>query len=350
MDESEAISQRLNAIMNDGMLALLTSIGYELGIFEAMAGLPPVGSDRVADAAGLNERYVREWLNAMLAGGIVEYSHEGQTYALPPEHAALMTRSAGPDNLAAFIHTISLLSDVRRDVMEPFRSGGGVPYERYDEFMALWARQNELKYEGLLIGQLPQVLPGMVRELEKGIDVLEIGCGEGHSTIVMARAFPHSRFLGYDLREDAIVDARERARDQGVENVRFEKRDLVSLDEPRAYDLVTAFDVIHDQAQPRVVLRKVADALRPGGAFLMVDIHASSHPHENLDHPAAAFLYGTSLLHCMTVSLAYDGEGLGAMWGEQKARELLGEAGFNEIAVHQVDGDDFNDFYVARLK
>jgi SAM-dependent methyltransferase len=120
------------------------------------------------------------------------------------------------------------------------------------------------------------------------------------------------------------------------------------MEEPGAYDFVTAFDVIHDQAQPRTVLKNVAALLKPGGTFLMVDIKASSEVHENLDHPMGPFLYTISTMHCMTVSLARDGEGLGTMWGEQKALELLAEAGFTDVAVRQVEGDFLNNFYIAK--
>jgi 2-polyprenyl-3-methyl-5-hydroxy-6-metoxy-1,4-benzoquinol methylase len=346
---TQSIEARLNAVMNDGMLSVLIGIGYELGLFEAMSGLAPSRSESIAEVAGLNERYVREWLNAMVAGGIVEYAPNDATYHLPVEHADVLTSAAGPGNMAAYIHTISLLCDVRRDVMQPFRNGGGVPYERYDEFLALWAGMNQMKFERSLLEQVPQVLPEIAQRLDDGIDVLEIGCGEGNSTLVMARAHPNSRFTGYDLRPDAVEGARLRAAEEGLTNIAFEVRDLVSMNARAAYDLVCAFDVIHDQAKPRVVLDKVAKSLRAEGAFLMVDIHASSDPHENRDHPAGSFLYGTSLLHCMTVSLAYDGEGLGAMWGQEKARELLAEAGFERVSVHQVESDAFNDFFVARV-
>lgn len=160
----------------------------------------------------------------------------------------------------------------------------------------------------------------------------------------MASAHPMSRFTGYDLREEALAEAREESRGSGLTNVRFERKNLAEMLETSAYDFVTAFDVIHDQAEPRRVLKNVATALRPDGTFLMVDIRASSRVHENLDHPLAPFLYATSTLHCMTVSLAMGGEGLGTMWGEQKALELLGEAGFEEVAVHQIDGDIFNNY------
>ena len=154
----------------------------------------------------------------------------------------------------------------------------------------------------------------------------------------------------YDIREGALDEGRAKAASLGLPNVRFVRKDLREMEESGAYDLVTAFDVIHDQAQPKVVLKNVMTALKPGGTFLMVDIKASSHVHENVDHPMGPFLYTVSTMHCMTVSLALDGEGLGTMWGEQKALEYLAEAGFTDVLVKQVEGDPINSFYIARKR
>jgi len=133
----------------------------------------------------------------------------------------------------------------------------------------------------------------------------------------------------------------------GVNNARFELKDVATLRTPGQYDFITAFDAIHDQAQPTAVLKAIADALRPDGTFLMVDVAASSNLHENVDHPLAPFLYTISTMHCMTVSLALEGEGLGAMWGDGKARQKLAEAGFTRVEVAHVPGDIFNNYYIA---
>jgi ubiquinone/menaquinone biosynthesis C-methylase UbiE len=177
--------------------------------------------------------------------------------------------------------------------------------------------------------------------------VADIGCGSGHAINLMAQAFPHSRFVGYDISDEGIAAAQAEAKRLGVSNTRFEVQDVSHLETPGRYDLVTAFDAIHDQARPTQVLAAIAKALRSGGMFLMVDFAASSHLEENLDHPLAPFLYTISCNHCLTVSLAANGEGLGTMWGEQKARQMLGAAGFTQLQVMQVEGDIFNNYFIA---
>jgi len=346
----EAFTQAMTGILNGGALALMTSIGHQTGLFEVLATLPPSTSAQIADAAGLNERYVREWLNTMATGKIVTYTPESCTYALPAEHAAVLTQAAGPGNMATFARMIPILSAVERGIIDSFLHGGGVFYDQFQDFMALWAGVNEQTFERTLVSTVMPLMPEVVAALNAGIEVLDIGCGEGHSTNLLAHAYPHSRFTGYDLREGALEEARGKAASLGLRNVRFVRQDLSAMEEAGAYDLVTAFDVIHDQAQPKTVLKHVAAALKPDGTFLMVDIKASSEVHENLDHPLGPFLYTISTMHCMTVSLARDGEGLGTMWGEQKALELLAEAGFTHVTVKQVEGDPLNNFYIARKR
>jgi ubiquinone/menaquinone biosynthesis C-methylase UbiE len=190
-------------------------------------------------------------------------------------------------------------------------------------------------------------VPGLVERLEAGIDVADIGCGSGHAINLMAQAFPNSRFTGYDFSEDGVRRGEAEAAALGLENAGFEAKDVGNLEADGRFELITAFDTIHDQAQPRKVLEEIAKALRPHGTFLMVDIAASSNVEENIEHPLGPTLYAFSCLHCMTVSLALDGEGLGTPWGEQKAVELLAEVGFDQVDVRQVDGDIFNNYYGA---
>jgi 2-polyprenyl-3-methyl-5-hydroxy-6-metoxy-1,4-benzoquinol methylase len=343
----EAFGGTMMGVLNGGMLSLMTSIGHQTGLFEAMADLPASSSEEIAQAAGLNERYVREWLAAMATGKIVEHEPGDDTYELPPEHSAMLTKAAGPDNMAAFARLIPILSGVHDGIVHSFQNGGGVAYEEYDDFLNFFAGYTAQVFDRSLVSKVIPLVPDIEKAMEDGIDALDVGCGTGHSTNVMAQAFPRSRFTGYEFRESALEQARAQARSLGLDNVSFRAHDLAQMEDEGAFDFVTAFDVVHDQAKPRRVLRNIMRALKPGGTFLMVDIKASSHVHDNAEYPMAPFLYTSSTMHCMTVSLAQGGEGLGAMWGEQKALELLAEAGFEETTVHQVEGDVFNNYYIA---
>jgi cyclopropane fatty-acyl-phospholipid synthase-like methyltransferase len=193
------------------------------------------------------------------------------------------------------------------------------------------------------------LVPGLSERLQEGIDVLDVGCGSGRAMNLMARKFPNSRFLGYDFSEEAISRARAEAQEHGTTNVRFEVKDAAALLEEKArYDLITTFDAVHDQADPAAVLKGIASALKDDGVYLMQDIAGSSHVHKNTDHPVAPFLYTISTTHCMTVSLAQGGEGLGTMWGEEKAKEMLREAGFTEVEVEQLPHDFVNSYYIIK--
>jgi 2-polyprenyl-3-methyl-5-hydroxy-6-metoxy-1,4-benzoquinol methylase len=344
---AEEFAGRMLGILNDGFLTLAVSLGQRTGLFDTLAELPPSSSDEIADAAGLDERYVREWLAALTTGGIVDHDPDSGTYTLPPERAACLTRAAGPDNLAAFALYIPVLSQVEDSLVKCFEQGGGVPYSEYPSFQTVQAEETERIFDASLVDHVVPLVPGMPQRLYDGIDVLDLGCGQGHAANLLAQAFPTSRVVGYDLSEEAVAAARKEARQMGLTNARFHVCDVSDLDEPDRFDLITTFDVIHDLARPRDALRGIHAALRPGGTYLMVDIRASSNLHENLDHPLGTALYVVSLAHCMTVSLAQDGEGLGTMWGEQKARELLAEAGFEHVSVEQIEGDIVNNYYVA---
>jgi len=346
--KAEAFAGQMVGILNGSILGLMTSIGHRTGLFDKMAELPPSTSEQIAQATGLNERYVREWLGAMVTGRFMEYDPAGKTYRLPPEHAASITRAAGPNNLAAFMQFAALMGNVEDQIVDCFQKGGGVPYSAYPKFQQLMAEESAQVFDATLTDVTLPLVPGLVDRLKSGIEVADISCGQGHAINLMAKAFSNSRFVGYDFSEGGISAGKAEAKQLGLTNARFEVKDVAELNETAKYDLITVFDAIHDQAQPRKVLANISRALKPDGVFLCVDIQASSNLEENMEHPLAPMLYGVSTLHCMTVSLALNGEGLGTVWGEQKARELLTEAGFKQIDVEHVEGDIFNSYYVCR--
>jgi SAM-dependent methyltransferase len=345
--KSEAFAGKMVGILNNGSMALMTSIGHQTGLFDAIANLPPSTSEQIAIAADLNERYVREWLGAMVTGRIIDHDPLDETYSLPPEHSAWLTRQAGADNMAAEMMFIPLLASVEQEIIESFHNGGGVPYSAYPRFQRIMAHGSGAIHDMSLVDTTLPLVPGLVSRLQAGINVADVGCGRGHAINLMAQAYPNSRFIGYDFSEEGIAAGQTEAEEMELSNARFELRDVAGLDMSEQFDLITAFDAIHDQAQPAKVLQGIAKALRPDGTFLMVDIAACSNLGENLDHMLGPFFYTVSTMHCMTVSLALDGEGLGTMWGEQKALQMLNDAGFNRVKLEQIDSDIFNNYYIA---
>jgi SAM-dependent methyltransferase len=257
-------------------------------------------------------------------------------------------RSSGVDNLAAQMQWVACLGGVETQIVECFEKGGGVPYSEFERFHEIMLGESGPIFDETLVQTTLPLVPGLVPRLEAGIDVVDVGCGSGHAINVMARAFPKSRFAGYDFSEAGIATGRAEAAEWGLPNARFERQDVAALSADEAFDLITTFDAIHDQADPAAVLAGIYRALRPTGSYLMVDVKASSHLHENLDHPLGPFLYTASTMHCMTVSLADGGVGLGTCWGEQVARRMLGEAGFTDVKLYEIEGDIFNSYFVVQ--
>lgn len=347
MEKVEDFAGKVAETLDSAALALQIGIGHEVGLLDAMAGLGPSSSQEIADAARLQERYVREWLGALTVGGVVHYDPDDRTYSLPAEHAAVLTRAAGPDNLARTTRFIPLLAQVESSVVEAFRNGGGVPYSEYVAFHDVMAEESGEVFDAALIDTILPLVDGIEERLGAGIDVADIGCGRGRAVNIMASEYPQSSFVGYDFSDEAIVAAREEAAAIGLENVQFELLDVGQLDVSERFDFITAFDAIHDQAQPTQVLANIYRALRPGGRFLMVDIGASSLLEDNFEYPMATFLYTVSTMHCMAVSLALDGEGLGTVWGRQRALGMLDDAGFVDMEVHEIESDPLNAYFVA---
>ncbi|OEJ40763.1 transcriptional regulator [Streptomyces agglomeratus] len=347
-ERQERFAERMLQVLNDSCLGYLCSLGHRTGLFDAMAGLPPSTSVRIAEATRLDERYVREWLGGMTVGGFIEYDPARSTYWLPPEHAASLVRAAGPGNLASSMQDLAMLGNVEDKVLDAFRRGGGVPYSAYPRFQELLAAETARVYDAVLVDTVVPLVPGLPERLSEGIDALDIGTGQGHAVNLLAASFPASQFLGVDISDTGIAAAREEAELLGLDNARFVVSDSAALS--GTYDLITAFDVIHDLARPERTLSAVAGALRDDGVFLMGDIAASSKLEENIGHPLGPTLYTFSVFYCMTVSLGEGGAGLGTVWGKQRALQMLGEAGFDDVEVREVEGDILNVYYVARRR
>jgi 2-polyprenyl-3-methyl-5-hydroxy-6-metoxy-1,4-benzoquinol methylase len=349
--KAEVFAGRLLSALNDGALCLMASIGHRTGLFDAMRDQPPRTSGEIASLAGLNERYVREWLGAMVTAGVVTVDPQTVRFTLPPEHTVFLTRAAAADNLAVFAQYIALLGSVEDDIVECFKHGGGVPYERFPRFHAVMAEDSGQSVLSSLESHILPLIPGLVDQLRRGIRALDVGCGRGRIMNRLAELFPKSSFVGMDLSEEAIQAALQEARGKGLKNIEFMAGDLSDFDEtagPESFDFVTTFDAVHDQTKPLNVLRGIQRALKRNGVYLMQDIKGSSYVYNNIAHPIGTFLYTVSCMHCMTVSLAKGGEGLGAMWGEEKTREYLQRAGFRSVEKHELAHDIQNNWYVVR--
>jgi 2-polyprenyl-3-methyl-5-hydroxy-6-metoxy-1,4-benzoquinol methylase len=349
--KADSFSNRLIGALNEGAMCAMVSIGHRTGLFDRLDGQPPITSSELAARSELNERYVREWLNALVVAGVIEYSPQTKRYSLPDEHAAYLTRRSTEGNFGVFAQYIPMMGTVEDDIVECFRHGGGVPYEKFPRFHEVMAEDSGQTVLASLEDHILPLVPGLTEKLSRGIRVLDVGCGRGRAINMMARLYPNSEFTGVDLSEEAIAFASEEAKQQGLRNARFIAKDLTHFESDSAltrFDLITTFDAIHDQAKPLNVLKGIFGALKDDGVYLMQDIHASSHVQNNLDHPVGPLLYALSTTHCMTVSLAQGGDGLGTMWGREIATDYLREAGFRSVSVEQLPHDFQNDYYVAR--
>ena len=334
------------------------AIGYRTGLLDVMDAFDrPQNIGGISDKAGLNPRYVKEWLGIMTTAGIVELSQadDENHYYLPKHCGDVITRRAGNSNLGVYTQEIPLLTTCAMEaVIDGFSTGEGITYDHYPKFQAFMSQLANAKHHQVLVNKfLPLVENGrIIQRLEAGIKVCDLGCAEGVAAILMAKSFPQSRFVGIDISSEAIDEARRQTRRHKIENLDFMVLDAAGLknkSEMKAlFDYVTAFDVIHDQTRPLDVLLGINHILRPAGRFSMVDIAAKSDLADNLDHPMGPFLYTVSLMHCLPVGLVGGGTGLGMMWGREKAVEMLKEARFQQVQVTEIPDDPFNLHFFCR--
>lgn len=346
--DSEAFAEQVIEMLNHGATVVMLSLGHRLGIFDVMADLPPASSQAIAKSCGLDERYMREWLAVMTTAAIVEYEPANGHYWLPSTHANCLTRVSSPDNIAVTAQFIPLIAKMEESLMACFKSGEGLPYQAYPCFHEVMSEDSGQTVVAALFDHILPLIPGLVSRLERGINVLDAGCGGGRALLALAEAYPNSRFTGYDLCPEAFEEAAKEALARGLANLRFEVRDLRDFYEPQRYDLITSFDAVHDQPEPQALIAGIALALKPGGVYLMQDIAGSSYLEKNRDHPLGPLLYSISCAHCTPVSLGQGGPGLGTMWGEELAESMLREAGFQEVQSHRLTHDPINVYFVAQ--
>lgn len=350
--DEQAAGEFTGRVLGDTAAAatvVMAALGDRLGLFKSLAADGAATSAQLAGRAGVDERYTREWLNGMFAAGYLTYQPSDESFAIPPEHVPTLAAEPGPTFFGG-VHQ-ELLGAVQRydDVVAAFRAGGGVHADHLHPDVAIGTgRFTAGWHEHLLVQEWLPLLPETRRLLDAGADVADVGCGVGLASVTLARHFPSSRFVGYDVSPSAIEAARRNAKDAGVDDrVTFEVCDAAQ-GLPRMFDVVTTFDVVHDAVAPRALLRSIRESLREGGRYVCLEINCSADTTENVG-PIASLLYGFSLLYCMTTSLAEGGEGLGTLGlPEPRLRELAAEAGFSSVRRAEMD-NPFNSLYeVAR--
>jgi 2-polyprenyl-3-methyl-5-hydroxy-6-metoxy-1,4-benzoquinol methylase len=334
-DRRTAFGRHMVATLTGGAMTMLVGLGYRTGLFEA-AAQGPATSARLADRAGLQERYVREWLGAMVTGGFLDYDPGTAEYSLPAEHAPFLAGDTA-SNVTPMALMLRAFGGALPELEQSFAKGGGVPHVAFGpHFEAVGAVPGDTWrriYDEQLVDGFLGAVPGLTGVLDAGASVLDLGCGSGHAVNVAAQAFPASRFVGLDIDERQIAAAGAECERLGLANAAFVMGDAATLPADPKFDVILAFDAIHDQHAPQEVLRNVRAALADGGVFVMVDAKFSSHLEHNVGNPLAPLCYAISLMYCTTVSLADGGAGLGAMWGTELACRMLADAGFGRVDV-----------------
>jgi 2-polyprenyl-3-methyl-5-hydroxy-6-metoxy-1,4-benzoquinol methylase len=330
--EVEAFIGQVVTDLSAAFSGVLVNVGRKLGLYQAMADLGACTSMALAEATGIRERYVREWLANQAAGGYVAYDPKKQTYALPPAQAMVLALDQSPIFMApAFEVAASFWLD-EDQIVETFRSGEGLGWHEHNHRMfcgtEIFFRTG---YRAHLVSEWLPALDGVIERLKRGARVADIGCGHGASTILMAQAFPKSTFIGMDYHDESIATARKRAAEQRVAgNIAFEVKaatEFVGHD----FDLICFMDCLHDLGDPVAALVRCRKALKPDGKVLLVEPYAADRLEENLN-PIGRMYYAASAMACTPNSLSQEvGLGLGAQAGEERLRKVAREAGFSNL-------------------
>jgi SAM-dependent methyltransferase len=345
--ELESFLGRAVGDMGASISALLIHLGDRLGLYRAMQGAGPLTSNEVAARTGTLERYVREWLNNQAAGGYVRYHADSGRYELTAEQAACLADETSPSYvLGAFESIASLWADERQS-LESFTSGRAIGWHEHDpRLFSGTERFFRPGYIANLVSAWLPALDGVLAKLERGARVADVGCGHGASTLVMARAFPNSSFVGFDSHAASVECARRQAAEQGLgERVRFEVAS--GKDFPaQSWDLVAYFDCLHDMGDPIGAARHARSTLAPDGTIMLVEPFAHDRTEQNLN-PVGRVFYGFSTLVCCPASRAQEvGLALGAQAGEARLRAVFREAGFREF--RRATETPFNLIFEAR--
>jgi SAM-dependent methyltransferase len=330
--EVEAFIGQVVTDLSAAFSGVLVNVGRKLGLYQAMADLGACTSVALAEATGIRERYVREWLANQAAGGYVAYDPGERTYALPPAQAMVLALDQSPVFMASAFEVAASFWADEDQIVETFRSGEGLGWHAHNHRLFCGTESFfRTGYRAHLVSQWLPALDGIVERLKRGARVADIGCGHGASTVLMAQAFPKSSFIGLDYHDASIATARKRAAEQGVTgNIAFEVKAATELD-GRDFDLICFMDCLHDLGDPVGALACCRKALKADGKVLLVEPYAGDRLEENLN-PIGRMFYAASAMACTPNSLSQEvGLGLGAQAGEERLRQVAREAGFSNL-------------------
>ncbi len=347
-DKLKAFTQKIFDDMAGTMLAGLCYVGHKTGLFTVMANKGSLTQEQIVTESKLQARYVEEWLKGMVCGQYIEYDPEAKTYCLPDEHAFLLA-SAGTDHFAGgLFHMVPTTLAAAPEVADAFVHGGGVAFDAYhEELVEAIDLINRGNYEHRLVSYWLKAIPGLLEKLDAGCHVLDVGCGVGRVPLTLARAFPHSHFLGIDSHADSIAQAVTNAKAQDItDNVAFSTQSISQLPQEQAFDLITACDCLHDFTHPLEMLKEIRQYLKPDGMFFIIEPKVNDQLEDN-QNSIATMLYGFSMFHCMTQSLAQGGAGLGTCMGPAKTEALIREAGFSNFEQLAIKSQ-VNAFYLVK--
>ena len=343
----EALAFRMVGDMAGSFSMALGHIGDRLGLFHAMKGAGPLTGEQLAAKTRLNERYVREWLKAMVAAEYLDYDAASGRYVMTEEQAYVLADDTSPLSAGGPLQFTAPTVANTEKLVRIFRDGGGIPYSEIGpEVPEGIARFFGPGYVNFLVQEWLPAVPGLPERLKTGIDVADVGCGYGLSTMTMATAFPASRFVGIDFDAGSIFRARRVSAERGLLNIDWRAEPAHLLPRDRRFGLACAFDCIHDMVDPKATLRAIRDSLARDGVFVWSEPNVSDNPLENRNPVGKAFQC-VSPLHCMTVSLAHRGEGLGTAIGERGVRALAQDTGFSHVEKLPIQ-NPFNQFFALR--
>jgi 2-polyprenyl-3-methyl-5-hydroxy-6-metoxy-1,4-benzoquinol methylase len=334
MINEEKLRQFLGKMVVDlgaAMSVPLVRIGLRFGLYKAMDGAGPMTSAELAEKTKISERYAREWLAQNAASGYLSYDPGSRRFELPSEQAMAFADQDGPFFIGGAFDTVATLYQTQPLVEEAFKSGGGIDWGDHAGclFCAVGAMLRP-RYSANIVQNWLPALDGVVSKLQRGAKVADVGCGTGHSTFIMAKAFPNSTFIGYDFHEPSIAHATERARHTGADNIQFQV--AKAKDFPaRDLDLVTCFDVLHDLGDPVGAATHIYRSLKPDGTWMLMEPLAGDATEDNFG-PVGRLAYGFSTMACVPVSLSQEvGMALGAQAGQRKLTEVIKAGGFGRV-------------------